>query len=207
MSGSPSFKIAKNAYHYIKEASFDGDFYAEYLSKRHIPEEEFARLQVTIDDEYMLLGAHGVYIARDNNDRDSRHIIGLSPSRMPNSISKQGNSLRHETEHFIYQIHRPNHLRNRKILVAGAVAIGGCVGTALGIQAGIDTSRTLPLAAELPIDAMAGITGAALGSLAAFVSAATAHAAFGPSEIQAEWAEHRRKVELPDGTLEVEFAH
>ncbi|MDB5185939.1 MAG: hypothetical protein JWL85_462, partial [Candidatus Saccharibacteria bacterium] len=206
MSSGPRFTISKNAYRHIKEASLDTDYLADYLDKRRIPEEEIAKLEITIDDAYMFFGADGIYLARDINDQASKHIIGLSPSRMPKSIEKRGKNLRHETEHFVYEIHHPNHWRNRKILMAGATAISGCAGVVLGLQVGMDASRNLPIAAAIPIDGLAAIAAMGMCSLAAFMSAGISHIAFGPSEIQAQWAEHRRKSELPDDILQIEFA-
>lgn len=161
---------------------------------------------MTIDEKYMRFGAHGVYIARDSQETDSLHIIGFSPSRMSANTTKQGNTLRHETEHFIYQIQHPYHLRNRKILAAGITAVGGCIGAAIGLGTGIEMSRSLPLAAEIPIDIVTSLAAAGLSSAAAFASAYMGHVSIGPSEIQAERAESRRRFSLPDGVLQVEFA-
>jgi hypothetical protein len=206
MQKGPRFIIARNAYRYIHDASFDADLFTKYLDARKIPEEEAAALHVTIDDKYMSFGAHGIFIARDTNDKDSMHTIGFSPSRMPISLHNQGKILRHETEHFVYHTKYPNHLRNRKILVAGAVASVACISAKLGVEMGINLDSNLPLAAQIPIDTVSGLGVAAFGSVATLIPAVMGHTVFGPSELQSEWAEYRRKLELPDGVLQIAFA-
>ncbi len=71
---------------------------------------------------------------------------------------------------------------------------------------GSTMDEQFPLAAKLSLDAARSIGNAALGSATALISTALGRVAFGPSELQAEWAELRRKSDLPDKVLQVEFA-
>ncbi len=202
---TPPLKVSPEARGLINDIHYDDEFYASYLLNRSVPEEDLASLELHIDDKYMAFGSHGVYSARETDDPDSKHIIGFSPTRMPSCPSKQGALLRHETEHFIYQVEHPNHLRNRTRLVIGCTAIGAAMGAALGVQSSIELTKDLPLAVDIPVSAAAilGLTG--VGALNGLLPSAMAHVAFGPSEIKAMWASRTRKLELPDGVLQVQF--
>lgn len=201
----PTLTISPEARRLVSELHYDGDLYTDYLVARDMPEEEIANLELHLDDKFMSFGSHGVYMTRAIDDPDSRHVIGFSPTRMPRCTSKQGSVFRHETEHFIYQVEHPNHLRNRKRLVIGSMALGACMGAALGMQTSMKITKNLPLAAGIPIDVVAafGLTG--VGALSGLFPSAMAHIAIGPSELRAIWASRRRRTELPNGVLQIQF--
>lgn len=204
----PTLEIAKDAVPRIADVYFDNDFYTNYLLNiRNQPEDAVEKLQLVFTDEDMPRSAVATYSPPFSEDTDN-HVIRMSPTRLPWMIYEQGNTLRHETEHFI-QANRRGYFawETGKLIVASASVVGS--GLFLGAE-GFDSASGI--LTEMPDTAVfaKNALGAALGSvLGVGVGAGIVYCAdfFSICEIKARRAEKTKRDLLPDGTLRVAFKY
>jgi hypothetical protein len=198
------FKVAPSAQDMIGDISFDSEGFARYLTHRGVPEEETEQLELRIDEDEMMFRSIGIYSPRDTEVPGDKHLIALSPRRMPRSFRKQGALLRHETEHFIYQVRHPQHVRNRSLLLGTVGIAGAALGGIRGIEISPQITHGLPPLEALPADAGITVASTAFFALGTIACVGLSGKIIGPSELQAVWAGHMRRRELPDNTLRVE---
>lgn len=204
MKSELGFKIDESAYQHIRDAHLDIDRFKSYLSERRVPEEETAKLDVIITSDCTFSSAEGLYRPRHKDSENSRHAIILNPSYLLNGPHACGKNLRHEAEHFIYEIEHPHYARNKKLALVALTLLGGSAMTLAGAYDPAVTAGYVSPLTEIARSPARNIRDFALGSAFSFVLSFTGRAVVGPSEIKAVLAECSRRSGLPDNVLEVE---
>lgn len=202
----PKLVVTKDARPYVEDVYFNEDAYTHYLLEdRKQPEEAVEKLSLELTTQHIRSQAIAHY--SPPLIEKGEHVIRFSALRTPRNAKRQGDMLRHETEHFIQAA-----TGNMMLEAAGRVAIVVGASAAGGIGLGNESYTSAHQALEQLPEALAvggsiaaaGIAGAA-GFTALGYTANEFSRFFSPYEFGARRAEKKQALALPNGTLNIFF--
>ena len=134
MSNTPDFlRIDQSALPYVQGVTLDNARYAEYLSKRGLPDEEIARTEVvvrairppkrfdkTFDNPYTV--DFGMHTQRKRWNPESKNTLYYTvPTNRELTLGLQGEKLRVETEWLLHRHEHPYHGVRNTLMAVGAL--------------------------------------------------------------------------------------
>ena len=196
----PRLHVAEDAQQRV-DVKFDMPTYMHYLHKRNVPKEAITKLRLIVTNN-IAPTARATY-ASPAESSTKEHEISFSPNNMPRSIAKQGDVLRHETEHFIDAATNGYWLSviSRYALLVTLAGAGALYFGAVCHRLGDSTS---PAELRTVLDD----AGTAIGAFSGLVSGIGATKTFmpiRPGEQKAVHAESDQRHALPDGTIAISF--